>query len=127
MVEPVSARPPSPNKRRHPRFELFASVELHKDGETVILPARNLSLGGVSLEADGNDLGRFAVGTVIDVLIFDAVDETTPPVRAPAKVLRHDRIAGKGVGSMALMWNATDPKVSELLAALLHKLKPRDQ
>ena len=27
--------------------------------------------------------------------------------------------------SMALMWNATDPKIAELLAALLHKLKPR--
>jgi PilZ domain len=118
----VSGTPPKTppkNTRRHPRFELFASVELHSGDETVVLPARNLSLGGVSLAADGHDLGRFEVGSIIDVLIFDAVDESTAPVRSPARVLRHD------ADSMALMWNATDPHVAELLASLLHKLQPR--
>jgi hypothetical protein len=106
--------------RRHPRFELFASVELQQNQETVVLPARNLSLGGVSLAADGHDLSHFGDGTVIDVLIFDALDENTEPVRASARILRHDPD-----GSMALMWNATDPKVAGLLATLLQKLKPR--
>ena len=110
---------PKKNTRRHPRFELFASVELHRGDETVILPARNLSLGGVSLDADGHDLSRFEVGVVIDVLIFDAVDETTPPVRSPARVLRHDETG------LALMWNATDPKVADVLATFLRKLQPR--
>jgi hypothetical protein len=108
------------NTRRHPRYELFASVELQQDGEAVVLPARNLSLGGVSLAADGYDLSRFEHGMVIDVLIFDALDETTAPVRSSARVLRHDPN-----GSMALMWNATDPVVAGALASLLHKLKPR--
>jgi hypothetical protein len=118
----VAGTPPKgqrKNTRRHPRFELFASVELHDGEETVVLPARNLSLGGVSLAADGHDLTRFHVGSIIDVLIFDAVDESTPPVRAPARVQRHDP------DSMALMWNATDPHVAELLASLLRKLQPR--
>ena len=108
------------NQRRHPRFELFASVELHQDRETVVLPARNLSLGGMSLSADGHDLSHFEHGMVIDVLIFDALDENTEPVRSSARVVRHDPD-----GSMALMWNATDPKVASLLASLLQKLKPR--
>ena len=112
--------PPSKNKRKHPRFELFASVELRQEGETVVLPARNLSLGGVSLDADGHDLRRFPDGMIIDVLIFDAQDENNPPVRSPARVVRHDRD-----GTMALMWNATDPRVAELLASLLTKLQPR--
>ena len=85
-----------------------------------MVPARNLSLGGVSLAADGHDLSHFDNGTVIDVLIFDALDENTAPVRASARVVRHDPD-----GSMALMWNATDPKVASLLASLLQKLKPR--
>jgi hypothetical protein len=34
--------------------------------------------------------------------------------------LRHDPD-----GSMALMWNATDPRVTEQLASLLGKLRPR--
>jgi hypothetical protein len=105
--------------RRHPRYELFASVELRQDAETVILPARNLSLGGVNVDADGHDLSRFPDGMIIDVLIFDAQDEATQPVRSPARVLRHEK------GAMALMWNATDPHVAEQLAALLTKLQPR--
>jgi hypothetical protein len=112
--------PASKNKRKHPRFELFAFVELRQEKETVVLPARNLSLGGVSIDADGHNLGRFPQGTVLDLAIFDAQDETTPPVRSPARVLRHDPD-----GSMALMWNATDPRVTEQLASLLGKLRPR--
>ena len=108
------------NTRRHPRFELFASVELHQNQETVVLPARNLSLGGVSLAADGHDLSHFDNGSVIEVLIFDAFDEHAEPVRSSARVLRHDPD-----GSMALMWNATDPDVAAALASLLQKLKPR--
>ena len=115
----MASQTPRRNTRRHPRFELFASVELHQDSETVVLPARNLSLGGVLLAGDGHDLSLFAVGTVIDVLIFDALDEHTPAVRASAKVLRHQGDA------MALMWNATDPRVAEQLAGLLQKLKPK--
>lgn len=113
------AYPPSKNKRKHPRFELFASVEFRQEAETVVLPARNLSLGGVFLDSDGHDLSRFPDGMILDVLIFDAQDDATPPVRSPARVVRHEG------DSMALMWNATDPVVTEVLASLLAKLRPR--
>src|SRR5689334_462396 len=82
--------PPRPNLRRHARYELLASVEVHQGDETLILPARNLSLGGIYLGSDGNDLRRFKVGTSVEVLLFNAVDETHPPVRAGATIVRHD-------------------------------------
>jgi PilZ domain len=112
--------PASKNKRKHPRFELLAFVEVQKEQGTVVLPARNLSLGGVSVDADGHDLRRFPDGMILDLAIFDAQDQTAPPVRSPARVLRHDPD-----GSMALMWNATDPRVIEQLASLLGRLHPR--
>jgi hypothetical protein len=118
----MSSPPPPPRKkenRRHPRYELFASVEITRGDETLILPARNLSLGGVSLAADGNDLSRFAVGAEVSVDVFDLSDETRPPVRAPAVVLRHER------GAVALMWRGEDPRVARDLALLLEVLKPQ--
>jgi hypothetical protein len=119
----VSAHPPHPppkkEARRHPRYELYASVELHRGGESLILPARNLSLGGVSLGSDGNDLSKFTVGSELDVLVFDAIDESNPPVRAAARVLRHDG------DYLALMWAATDPDTTKKLATLLETLRPK--
>lgn len=110
--------PPQPkDARRHPRFELFASVELERDGETVILPARNISLGGVYLEADGHDLGEFAVGGAVAVQVFDAVNESQPPVHLDGHVVRHD-----GTG-MALMWAPSDPQAALQLGRLLNSMQ----
>jgi hypothetical protein len=96
---------------------MFASVELEQNGETVILPARNISLGGVYLEADGHDLGEFAVGDALDVLVFDAVNEGQRPVRLPAQVVRQD---DRG---MALMWASTDADAALQLATLLSTMQ----
>jgi hypothetical protein len=109
--------PPKPNLRRHPRFELLASVELHLGDETLILPARNLSLGGIYLGSDGHDLGAFPVGAALEVLVFDAVDEARPAVRAQAVVVRHEQ------AGMALRWK-TDGAVIRELEVLLEALKP---
>jgi hypothetical protein len=111
--------PPKKDKRRHPRRELFAAVELRGGNVTLILPARNLSLGGVLLAADGNDLGRFAVGDVLPVQIIDITDGTRRPVRATARIMRHDADA------MALMWTGDNPRTTVELAALLEALRPR--
>jgi len=62
---PPSTPPPPPrpkNTRRHPRFDMFASVELHAAEETLVLPARNISLGGVYLSSDGHDLAILELG-----------------------------------------------------------------
>jgi hypothetical protein len=110
--------PPKKDSRRFPRFELFASVELHKGAETLILPARNISLGGLYLARDGNDLRSFTAGEQVEVMLFDATDESRPPVRASAQVIRHDP------NGMALTWSTVDPDVAKKLVALLETLRP---
>jgi hypothetical protein len=110
--------PPRPNLRRHPRYELLASVELHLDGgdETVILPARNLSLGGIFLGHDGHDLSRLEIGSQVELLVFDATNEESPPVRAKAMVVRHDE------GGIGLEWKR-DPGTSKQVKELLKSAK----
>jgi len=117
---PPSSPPPPPqpkNTRRHPRFDMFASVELHADDETLVLPARNISLGGVYLGADGHDLSMLELGLELEVLVFDALDETRGPVRLVGEVVRLD---GQGV---ALMWADSDPEIARNVARLLHRLQ----
>jgi PilZ domain-containing protein len=99
---------------------MYASVELHGESETVLLPARNISLGGVYLTADGHDLGGFAVGTELEVLVFDALDDTREPVRLVGEVVRHDS------DGLALMWADSDPAAALALADLLDQLQPRE-
>jgi PilZ domain-containing protein len=120
---PPSSPPPPPQPkytRRHPRFEMYASVELHAEDETLLLPARNISLGGAYLAADGHDLGMFDVGMELEVQVFDALNESRKPVRLTGEIVRHD---GDG---LALMWADSDPDVALSLAKLLNRLQPKD-
>ncbi|MDB4965363.1 MAG: hypothetical protein JWN44_1052 [Myxococcales bacterium] len=96
---------------------MYASVELHAESETVILPAGNISLGGCYLAADGHDLGMFEVGSHVEVAVFDALNEKKKPVTLDAEVMRVDE------DGMALMWSATDSDAAIRLAKLLDSLK----
>jgi hypothetical protein len=98
---------------------MYASVELHAEAETVLLPARNISLGGVYLTSDGHDLGSFTVGMEVEVLVLDALDDTSEPVRLVGEIVRHD---GDG---LALMWAESAPDAALALAELLNRLQPR--
>jgi hypothetical protein len=105
--------PPKPkNTRQHPRHELMASVEVHHGSDTLVLAARNLSLGGIFLAADDNDLTQLALGTNVELLVFNAADEESPAVRALAQVVRHDE------GGVGLKWKS-DPETSKQVTALL--------
>jgi hypothetical protein len=108
--------PANSDSRRYPRFELLASVEIHRGGETLILPARNVSQGGIYLGSDGNDLSSFGVGHVIEILLFDAADERRAPVRGTAAVVRRDP------AGMALAWS-DDQAISDNVNALLRSLR----
>jgi hypothetical protein len=121
IVPNPSAPPPPPakNTRKHRRFEMYASVELHADGETVILPAGNISLGGAYLTADGHDLSGFPVGSELALLVFDALDEKNRPVHLIGQVVRHDD------SGMALMWSTADVDTAYLLARLLETMQAK--
>ncbi len=93
-------------------MELLASVEVHAGAETLILPARNISLGGIYLGSDGNDVGAFAVGAELELLLFDAADESRAPVRGFAKIVRVHK------DGLALQWSA-DAELQRGLDALI--------
>jgi len=119
---PPSTPPPPPkpkNTRRHPRLELYASVELHAAEQPLVLPARNISLGGVFLSADGHDLSMVEVGTTLEVMVFDALDEKRSALRIAAEVVRRDD------DGVALMWAESDPAMAGELGKLLQRLQPR--
>jgi hypothetical protein len=121
--QPPSSPPPPPqpkNTRRHQRFEMYASVELHAAQETLVLPARNISLGGVYLSADGHDLAILEIGMELEVLVFDALDERRRPVRLFGEVVRLDE------HGVALMWADSDPEIARNVARLLHRLQPKE-
>lgn len=117
-AERVPPPPPPPAKkdtRAHPRYELLATVELRDVDETVVLPARNLSRGGIFLGSDGNDLRRFTVGSQLEILVFDGSNEERPVVRGRAAIVRHD---GAGMGLRWIDNPETDAALVKLLAAL---------
>src|SRR6476659_393348 len=105
--------PPKPGqKRKHERYELMASVELVSGSETLVLAARNVSMGGIFVACDGNDLTGLKIGSEVELMVFDAQADDSAAVRATAEVVRRD---GTGVG---LRWK-DDKQMASQLAALL--------
>ncbi len=92
-------------------------MQLNRGADTVVLPARNISLGGLLIDADGK-LKGFSVGDVVEVQLFDMSEDGESAVRADASVIRND---GKG---LALSWASTDPVTARKLADLLQRLNP---
>jgi hypothetical protein len=117
MLQPPP--PPKRESRQHPRYELYASVELRRGEDALVLPARNISLGGLYLAADGNRLNKIEVGETVDVVVFDAMDASMPTLRAAAQVVRNE---GQG---LALGWATTDPVLFNQVATILDRLAKR--
>jgi len=118
----VVAPPPPPeeppayaNRRRHPRFELHAMVQLHAGREELTLSVRNISLGGIYLQSNGYNLGYFAPGSEHKVVMFDPAN-AEEQVAATAKVVRHKK------DGMAMVWKEDDVLT---IAAVIDKLPPR--
>ncbi len=47
--------PPGSERRRHPRFDVLAQIEIRGTDSTLVLPLRNISLGGAYVEFDSDD------------------------------------------------------------------------
>ena len=117
MLRPPS--PPKPNARQYPRFDLSVSVEVRHGHTTLVLPARNISLGGIYLAADGKRLNRLRVGETVEVTVFDLLDEAKHMIRTTARVVRNE---GQGIG---LSWSTTDPVLSAQVTSILDRLSRR--
>lgn len=112
----TAGEPPSgSDKRRHPRVELFATVEMRASEEMLILSVVNISLGGVFLTADGEDLAPIKIGSQCDLVVFDGNDDDRR-VTVAARVVRKD---ANGIG---LTWIGEDALFE--IAELMEQTKP---
>jgi hypothetical protein len=99
----VSRRPPPPppsgaDRRRHPRIELIASVEIARGDEVFVMTATNVSMGGVFLEGAPEEHPELARGVEVSLTLAVAGREdrggpgrAPPPpqvVRARGKIVR---------------------------------------
>lgn len=114
---PGSARrqpPPPPgtaNRRKYPRYELLAQVELDRAGEVALLEVGNVSMGGLFVLADSDLI--LAAGDRVDVFIdLDDVE-----LRAAAEVIR---VTEAGV---ALSWQSSDSGTTAKLSRLLDHIR----
>lgn len=105
-----AAGPWAANRRQHERVELYATVTFNAADETFILSVSNLSLGGVFLLADGQDLSKVTVGGEHEIAITDG-DDPQKEVVVRARVLRRE------AAGIALKWVGEDDmfKVAELV------------
>lgn len=116
---PMTEKPTPPPKRelrRYPRFEVFAHVQVKRYQEVLMLSARNMSLGGLLVASEGNDLSGFPVGSNVDVQVFASADPR-PTVCGPARIVRHEKDA------VALAWTTLDPRVTQVLIDMLAGLQ----
>jgi hypothetical protein len=93
MMEPMGD-----NRRQHERFSVYAQAELARDGEMVILSVRNLSTGGVFVEAPIGEYPNIKVGSRFELTIslaHETDDAGEPPpaifARCIGRVVRRDR------------------------------------
>ena len=115
-VIPISSHPRHKEMRGHPRYALQASILLELRGAPAILPAINISLGGVFVGVGRQDVSGLAVGSVIQVQVFDPRDLATSAVPTPALVVRHEP------SGVALSWTGKDRTVESQLDALLQSI-----
>ena len=120
MVKPPSQGRPS-EQRQHPRFEVFASVELKRGDDTLVLAVKDISLGGIYVSADSHDVGALKIGSIHELHVFDALDASGPAVFRRAVVVRH---TSEGVG---LSWTGGGDGSLEKLVERLTKKGPPPQ
>ncbi len=121
--------PPGSERRVHPRFEVLAQVEIRGGENTLVVPVRNISVGGLYVDLDDHDLGT---PRVLARQRASAPPSSSMPVTATtssswsrdADILRIDR-PEVGRGGMAMRWTAVEPEVAEHFARVLEVLRRR--
>jgi hypothetical protein len=115
--------PPGSERRQHPRYEVLAQVEIRGGESTLVVPVRNLSVGGLYVDLESHDPAGFGPGQRATVFL-DASEGGNDPelvVSREAEILRIDH---RGAG-MALRWTLAEVEVIERLARILEVLRQR--
>lgn len=119
----------SENRRAHGRVELYAQVEIPREGHVEVLIAHNLSEGGVFLSARPHECPWLVAGTTFDLTIALSDDGTSLAdlellVQAKARVVHRDRGAARGIFGVGVIFEEIDEENrTQLLAMLAHARK----
>lgn len=121
--------PPGSERRRHPRYEVLAQVEISDTEEaTLIVPVRDISAGGISVGLDGDstsgDTIHLAPGERVTVFLDVGVEKDGRPlhVTLDAEVVRI--VDGDKPGA-AFRWVFADATVAERFEQVLDYLRKR--
>jgi hypothetical protein len=111
--------PPLPHERRkHPRVDLIAQVQVKRSGDVLIMQARNVSASGVFLEGSPLDNPTLSVGTELDLALLPADDPESQPILMRARIARLERTGTPGFGLSIIR---IDTNSQGRLAALIRR------
>lgn len=114
----------SENRRAYPRIELYAQVEIPREGHIEVLVAHNLSEGGVFLSARPDECRWLVAGTSFDLAIALADGGNDPVadellVQAKGRVVHRDRGADRGIPGIGVTFEEIDDENRAQLRAML--------
>jgi hypothetical protein len=120
--------PPGSERRQHPRYDVLAQVEIRGGTDTLVVPVRNISVGGLYVDLEEHEPGALgpslAAGQRATVFL-DASDlEEDLVVTREADILRIDR-PERGRGGMAMRWVEVEPDVARHFERVLDVLRRR--
>lgn len=111
MTEPT-------DRRVHPRYELFAQIQLSRDAEVYVMSTENISEGGVFVQGDPEDFPSLEVGSEVELLLFPA-ENLMLELSCRARVVRVQQGAGAVPPGYGLMFSDVDQAIRERLAQFL--------
>lgn len=80
-------------KREHPRFELFAQVQVARESEVHIMSAQRISRGGIFVQGEPTAYPDLQVGTQVEVVVFDADNPGREDLSLAARIVRVDGLS----------------------------------
>ena len=110
------------NRRAHPRVELLAQVQVKRDLEVHIMEALNISIGGIFIQGQPEEYPDLAVGTTVELMIFDPDSPDGTDVTLKAHVVRREVGENEGMSpGFGLRFADMDGDKLEHLCTLISK------
>lgn len=113
-----------PERRKHPRIDLAAQVEVSSSDVVHLLRAENASRGGLFLQGNPENYPQFQKGTEVGLHICevdssDEEDDDAVDVFARARIVRIEEAGDEAQGGFAVEFVKLDDENQERLEKLL--------
>lgn len=115
-------------RRRYPRFEVVAQVELEADDETLMMPLRNLSLGGALLSLPSPDaVPPLQMGDAVSAFVDFGSDlrGENLALSLEAEIVRVEQ-SDTGITGVAVRWVGGSEQAQSKLAEIVARLSADD-